>query len=114
MKRHFAFLKATGLEPHHQMQFRVITRVGVLPICRDAVGIFFSLNRLGYFMMSSIPLSPLLYYCHLQHDNDTITKTDTGRLLYKYIPLTLLQGFEMVIQGFRVRASWRPNRTAIF
>ena len=26
-----------------------------------------------------------------------------------YLPLTLLQGFEKVIQGFRVRGSWRPN-----
>ena len=26
--------------------------------------------------------------------NDTIIKTDAGRLIYKYVPLTLLQGFE--------------------
>ena len=35
---------------------------------------------------------------------------DTGRLLYKkYLPLTLLQGFERVVQGLRVRGTWRPN-----
>ena len=27
-----------------------------------------------------------------------------------YVPLTLLQGFEKVIQGLRVRGGWRPNR----
>ena len=30
--------------------------------------------------------------------------------LTKYLPLTLLQGFEKVVQGFRVRGSWRLNR----
>ena len=35
-------------------------------------------------------------------------------LLTKYLPLTLLQGFEKVIQGLRVRGSWRPNISAIF
>ena len=40
---------------------------------------------------------------------------DAGRLLYKNIyPLTLLQGFETVVQGLRVRGSWRPNITEIF
>ena len=34
--------------------------------------------------------------------------------LTKYLPLTLLQGFEKVIQGLRVRGSWRPNITEIF
>ena len=32
----------------------------------------------------------------------------------KYVPLTLLQGFEKVIKGLRVRGSWRPNITATF
>ena len=36
-------------------------------------------------------------------------KTHAGRLLYKYIPLTFLQGFEKVVWGFTVRGSWRPN-----
>ena len=34
--------------------------------------------------------------------------------LTKYIPLTLLQGFEKVVWGFTVRGSWRSNITAIF
>ena len=35
---------------------------------------------------------------------------DAGRVLYKYIlPLTLLQGFERVVQGLHVRGSWRSN-----
>ena len=34
--------------------------------------------------------------------------------LTKYIPLTLLQGFERVVQGLRVRGSWRTNIAEIF
>ena len=35
---------------------------------------------------------------------------DAGSLLWqKYIPLTLLQGFERVVQGLHMRGSWRPN-----
>ena len=58
----------------------------------------------------------MLLYAHLQHHNDTIIKTHTRRItsLTKYLPLTLLQGSENVVWGFTVRASWRPNRTAIF
>ena len=42
-------------------------------------------------------------------------KEDTGRLLYNYIlPLTLLQGFERVVQGLHVRGCWRPNINFIF
>ena len=45
--------------------------------------------------------------------NDSQRRNDEGRAktsLTKYVPLTLLQGFEKVIQGLRVRGSWRPNR----
>ena len=34
--------------------------------------------------------------------------------LTKYLPLTLLQGFEKVVWGFIVRGSWGSNITAIF
>ena len=34
----------------------------------------------------------------------------TQTSLEKYLPLTLLQGFEKVVWGFTVRGSWRPNR----
>ena len=34
--------------------------------------------------------------------------------LTKYLPLTLLQGFEKVVWGFTLRGSWRSNITAIF
>ena len=38
-----------GLDPHHQMQLSVISRThwvrqGVLPLCRDAVGVFYSFS----------------------------------------------------------------------
>ena len=41
-------------------------------------------------------------------------KEDAGRktqedFLNNILPLTLLQGFERVVQGLHVRESWRPN-----
>ena len=50
----------------------------------------------------------------MQHHNDTIIKTDARRKMQEdfinnILPLTLLQGFERVVQGFHVRGSWRPN-----
>ena len=44
---------------------------------------------------------------------DAMTKTQED-FLTKYLPLTLLQGFEKVVWGFTVRGSWRPNITEIF
>ena len=41
-----------------------------------------------------------------------MTRTQEGRRktsLQIYLPLTLLQGFERVVQGLHVRGSWRPN-----
>ena len=56
---------------------------------------------------------------HRRNDNRRSNKRhsdkDAGRLPYKYIlPLTLLQGFERVVQGLHVRGSWRPNITSYF
>ena len=57
----------------------------------------------------------LMLYTHLHHHNDTIIKTQWQSLLYKYIlPLSLLQGFERVVQGLHVRGCWRPNINFIF
>ena len=54
------------------------------------------------------------YICRIIH-NDTMTKTDAGRLLYQNIYLSLYcKGSKRVTQGLRVRRSWRPNRTEIF
>ena len=52
---------------------------------------------------------PVLH-AHQQHHNDTIIKTRWQRqtqeeFLEKYLPLTLLQGFEKVVWGFTVRGS---------
>ena len=60
-----------------------------------------------------------MLYSHLQHDNDRIIiKTQEGRhrktSLQLYLPLTLLQGFERVVQGLHVRGCWRPNINFIF
>ena len=41
-------------------------------------------------------------------------KEDARRLLYKYSPLTLLQGFKRVVQALHVRGCWRPNINFIF
>ena len=58
----------------------------------------------------------IVIYMFMKHHNDTIIKTDARRKtsFEKYIPLTLLQGFERVVHGLRVRGSWRPNITEIF
>ena len=59
-----------------------------------------------------------LLYSHVQHHNDTTIKTQKGRhkktSLEKYSPLTLLQGFERVVEGLHVRGCWRPNINFIF
>ena len=49
-------------------------------------------------------------YIYTQHHNDTINKQTSEDFFTKYIPLTLFVTFERVIQGLRVRGSWRPNR----
>ena len=47
----------------------------------------------------------------MQYHNDTMIKTDEGKLLYKYMYLSLYcKGSKMVTQGLRVRGIWRPNR----
>ena len=51
--------------------------------------------------------------------NDAVTiKMQEGRRkktsLEKYSPLTLLQGFERVVEGLHVRGCWRPNINFIF
>ena len=47
----------------------------------------------------------------LQRHND---KGRAKSSLEKYIPLTYFKASKRVTQGFTVRGSWRPNRTAIY
>ena len=67
------------------------------------------------------------YICWIHTDAMTKTdavinhawrKTQEGRRkktsLEKYLPFTLLQGFERVVQGLHVRGCWRPNINFIF
>ena len=71
----------------------------------------------------------IVIYIIILHHNDTTSKTDAWRKtqeettqegrhmetsLTTYIPLTLLQGFERVVQGLHVRGCWRPNINFIF
>ena len=46
IKEYFTFPKSLGQEPHHQMQFSVISQIlivgGSLNTCKDSVGIFYS------------------------------------------------------------------------
>ena len=57
--------------------------------------------------MSSADSHLHIHKASLRHNNkDRRRKTS----LTKYLPLTLLRGFEKVIQGLRVRGCWRPNR----
>ena len=53
-----------------------------------------------------------IYILDTYRHNDKDARRKTS--LTKYLPLTLLQGFERVAQGLRVRGSWRSNITAIF
>ena len=49
MKGYSTFLKAPGLEPQHQMfpcHIQDIRWEGVLPLCRDAVGVFYRPSQL--------------------------------------------------------------------
>ena len=53
-------------------------------------------------------------------DKDRCMKEDTWRKTQEdffnniFLPLTLLQGFERVVQGLHVRGCWRPNINFIF
>ena len=49
MKEYFTFRKAQRLEPHHQMVWcHIEDLIGeVLPLCRDAVSIFYWPSQLG-------------------------------------------------------------------
>ena len=73
-----------------------------------------------------------MLYSHLHHHSASqrhnikdrrmnkrrMIKTQEGRRkktsLQLYLPLTLLQGFERVVQGLHVRGCWRPNINFIF
>ena len=55
-----------------------------------------------------------MLYCHLQHHNDTIIKTQED-FFNKYMYLSLYcKGSKRVSQGLCVRVSWGPNRAEIF
>ena len=49
-----------------------------------------------------------------RNDNRRSNKRRKKTSLEKYSPLTLLQGFERVVQGLHVRGCWRPNINFIF
>ena len=73
-----------------------------------------------------------MLYTHLPYHNDSIIKThaerrkrktqeetthdkDTGRLLFKYIYLSLYcKGSKGLFKGLHVRGCWRPNMNFIF
>ena len=58
----------------------------------------------------SLRLQWKLLYSYMPYHNFTIINKCRKISLTKYLPLTLLQGFEKVIQGLRVTGSWRPKR----
>ena len=90
------------------LQTRRVVQIYLLPIEN-----FSFLSHLFYWP------EILVLYSHLQHHNDTIIKQTQGQRRKKtsfqiYSPLTLLQGFERVVQGLHVRECWRPNMNFIF
>ena len=58
------------------------------------------------FVFLYFSLCYIVIYMFMQHHNDTIIKTHEGRKTQEgffttiFLPLTLLQGFEWVVQGF--------------
>ena len=68
--------------------------------------------------MHQIAICYIVIYTFMQHQNDSTIKTQEGRRrktsLTTYLPLTLLQGFESVVQGLHVRGCWWPNINFIF
>ena len=83
------------------------------------------LNQTGYLsilqhhvILSGTWLVNQVLYTHLLYHNDSIIKTLAERRkktsLTTYLPLTLLQGFERVVQGLHVRRWWRLNINFIF
>ena len=66
-----------------------------------AVSVIYSHNKYAYTHIYIY----IYYWIHTDTINkDAGRKEYAGRLLYKYIlPLTLLQGFERVVQGLHVR-----------
>ena len=70
----------------------------------------------SFLMFSFLPF--IVAYIYIldtyRHNDKRRIKEDAGRLLFKYSPLTLLQGFERVVEGLHVRGCWRPNVNFIF
>ena len=70
-----------------------------------------------------VNLHTCTYICRIIH-SDTTIKTDAWRITQEerthedffnnILPLTLLQGFERVVQCLHVRGCWRPNINFIF
>ena len=73
-------------------------------------------QTVNHVLMLYSHITNMLIYICIYMQNNSQRLNDKGRAktsLTKYVPLTLLLGFEKVFQGFMVWGSWRPNRTAI-
>ena len=63
------------------------------------------------YMLDTYRRNELIRCKHKQrkdNDKDAVRKTQEDFFI-KMLPLTLLQGFETVVQGLHLRGSWRPN-----
>ena len=70
MKGYSTFPKALGLEPYHQIaSCHIQGGVGVLPFCRDAVGVFYYFNRLDCLDLEFLDVISILmsrlYWCDI-------------------------------------------------
>ena len=79
-------------------------------------GTLTSANTPGCYILICWFMQKYTFICWIH--TDAINK-DAGRktqeaFFNNILPLTLLQGFERVVQGLHVRGSWRSNITAIF
>ena len=95
MKIYSSFFKAPGLEFRHQIQFIVISRTllgggRVLPLRKDAVGIFYSLSRLS----KNIYSNPLIAFKLLVLDRIYLKQYNIAKIVcynsYFIISYTIL------------------------
>ena len=94
----------------HYSSTRPQTQLGGLHQEFGGGSVIFSHNKYAYIHIYMFMQDTYWRNKLIRRSNKRRKKTS----LEKYIPLTLLQGFERVVQGLHVRGSWRSNITKYF
>ena len=96
MKRYSAFPKAPALlEPHHQVVQCHIqdTRLGILPLCRGAVSVFYSPSRLGNSKIrwtASIYIYIYIVFLNMHRTNGNANKS-TNKMVCPFFLFQILK-----------------------